>query len=102
MTVGLAELDAHEQPSDQMRTEWKYFARLEPSALLGHPRIDDPRLPLSENGFQASGQIDRSQVAHAFAELGDEFAALAERDAPIIFHRLLPGELLSRPLDGRD
>lgn len=91
MTVSLAELDAHEQPSDEMRTEWKQFSRMEPSVVVQDPRIDDPRLPLSENGFQTAGQIDKSQVADAFAELGDEFREFADRDIPIIFHSLLPG-----------
>lgn len=93
MTVSLAELDAHEQPSDEMRTEWKHFSRLERSVLVQDPRIDDPRLPLSENGFQTAGQITKSQIADAFAELGDEFREFAEGDVPIIYHSLLPGKV---------
>ncbi|KAK2592015.1 hypothetical protein QQS21_010286 [Conoideocrella luteorostrata] len=94
MTVSLAELDAHEQPSDEMRAEWKYFSKLEPHIVLRDPRIDDPRLPLSENGFQLAGRIEKSKVASAFGELSPELSALAAGDAPIIFHPLLPGLLI--------
>ncbi|TWU74993.1 hypothetical protein ED733_005889 [Metarhizium rileyi] len=93
MTGLLAELDAHEQPSDEMRAEWKYFSRLEPAAIAQDPRIDDPRRPLSENGFQAAGKISKTQLAAAFAEMGVEFQQLAEEDAPVICHALLPGKI---------
>ncbi|KAH0601831.1 hypothetical protein MHUMG1_00710 [Metarhizium humberi] len=94
MTVSLAELDAHEQPSDEMRAEWKHFYRLDPSVVVQDPRIDDPRLPLSENGFQAAGKIDKTQVADAFAALGDHLRSLAQEDIPVISHSLLPGLLI--------
>ncbi|QPH10951.1 hypothetical protein C2857_002479 [Epichloe festucae Fl1] len=94
MTVRFAELDAHEQPSAEMRAEWKYYSRLEPSVLAQEPSIDDPRKPLSENGFRRAGQIDKSQVASAFAELSPELSSLSERDVPIIHHPLLPGLLI--------
>ncbi|KJK81718.1 hypothetical protein H634G_02980 [Metarhizium anisopliae BRIP 53293] len=94
MTVSLAELDAHEQPSDEMRAEWKHFYRLDPSVMVQDPRIDDPRLPLSENGFQASGKIDKTQVADAFAALGDHLRSFAQEDIPVISHSLLPGLLI--------
>ncbi|KAG8423414.1 hypothetical protein J3458_000314 [Metarhizium acridum] len=94
MTVSLAELDAHEQPSDEMRAEWKHFSRLDPSAVVQDPRIDDPRLPLSENGFQATGKIDKTHVADAFAALGDHLRPSAQEDIPIISHSLLPGLLI--------
>ncbi|KHN95940.1 oxidoreductase [Metarhizium album ARSEF 1941] len=94
MTVSLSELDAHQQPSDEMRAEWKEVSRLDPSAVVQDPRIDDPRLPPCENGFRPSGKIDKTQVAEAFAALGDEFRRLAQEDIPIIHHPLLPGLLI--------
>lgn len=94
MAVSLSDMDAHEQPSDEMRSEWKYFAKLDPSTLpQQEPRIDDPRRPLSENGFRQAGQIGREQVARAFAELDPALAGLAEGDVPVIHHPLLPGML---------
>lgn len=91
MTANLTELDAHEQPSDEMRTEWKYFSKLEPAVLVKDPRIDDPRLSLSENGFKIAGSIAKDEVERAFRSLGDEYASYAESDVPIIYHPLLPG-----------
>lgn len=100
MTVSLAELDAHEQPSDEMRAEWKHFYRLDPSVVVQDPRIDDPRLPLSENGFQASGKIDKTQVTDAFAALGDHLRSFAQEDIPVISHSLLPGKIKNDPQPG--
>ncbi|KAG5991650.1 hypothetical protein E4U43_003979, partial [Claviceps pusilla] len=91
MAVSLSDMDAHEQPSDEMRSEWKYFAKLDPSTLAQQePRIDDPRRLLSENGFRQAGRIGREQVARAFAELDPALAGLAEADVPVIHHPLLP------------
>ncbi|KAG6002585.1 hypothetical protein E4U21_002968 [Claviceps maximensis] len=97
MAVSLSDIDAHEQPSDEMRTEWKFFAKLDPATLtLQHdPRIDDPRRPLSEkNGFRQAGRIGREQAARAFAELDPKMAGLAEGDVPVVHHPLLPGLLI--------
>ncbi|KAI9151978.1 Alpha-ketoglutarate-dependent dioxygenase abh1 [Paramyrothecium foliicola] len=55
----LDELDAHEQPSDEMRAEWKSFSRMDPGAFNNEPRIDDPRLPLEKTEFRTSGTIPR-------------------------------------------
>ncbi|KAM4063179.1 hypothetical protein HRG_010257 [Hirsutella rhossiliensis] len=49
MTLNLAELDAHEQPSDDMGAEWKRIFRLEPD--IG-PVIDDPHLPPQRAAFE--------------------------------------------------
>ncbi|KAG5984821.1 hypothetical protein E4U55_003039 [Claviceps digitariae] len=95
MAVSLSDIDAHEQPSDEMRAEWKFFAKLDPSTLaLQDPRIDDPRRPLSENSFRQAGQIGKGQIERAFAELDPELAGLAEGDVPVIHHPLLPGLLI--------
>ena len=97
MAVSLAELEAHEQPSDEMRAEWKAFSKQEPEALAHDPRIDDPRLlPLERSGFQATAApIKREQLERAFSDLDPELASLAREDAPVLFHPLLPGRFIS-------
>jgi hypothetical protein len=89
----LDELDAHEQPSERMRAEWKSFARLEQPALQQDVRIDDPRLPLEQNGFEQAGILPASRLKQAFSQLGPEYPDLATTDTPIIHHPLLPGPL---------
>ncbi|KAH7312152.1 hypothetical protein B0I35DRAFT_436248 [Stachybotrys elegans] len=90
----LDDLDAHEQPSDRMRAEWKAFTRLEQPALQQDARIDDPRLPLEQNGFRQAGAIPESCLKQAFSQLGPEYPDLATADVPIIHHPLLPGLLV--------
>ncbi|KAG5923155.1 hypothetical protein E4U42_005045 [Claviceps africana] len=95
MAVSLPDMDAHQQPSDEMRSEWKAFARLDPSTLSPQdPRIDDPRGPLSEKGFRQAGLIVGSRAARAFAELDPGLAGLAGGDVPVLHHPLLPGLLV--------
>ncbi|PTB65621.1 hypothetical protein BBK36DRAFT_163551 [Trichoderma citrinoviride] len=98
MAPGALDLDAHEQPSDQMKAEWKHFARLDQAALLrGEIPLDDPRrLPLEETEFRLSGHIPREQIAEAFAHLGPEYVdeGREDGDAPILYHPLLPGLLI--------
>ncbi|KAH6887536.1 hypothetical protein B0T10DRAFT_489906 [Thelonectria olida] len=94
MTVSLTELDAHEQPSDHMRAEWKGISRKEPSELVNDPRIDDPRAPLEQSGFVPFSSLPKEQVASSFAQLGPEYVKYAEADVPIIHHPLLPGLLI--------
>lgn len=93
MAPSALDLDAHEQPSEQMKAEWKHFSRLDQTILLQETPLDDPRLPLEQSGFSLSGHIPRSQVSQAFAHLGPEFAAegAGGDDAPILYHPLLPG-----------
>ncbi|KAL6887292.1 hypothetical protein HDV57DRAFT_514847 [Trichoderma longibrachiatum] len=96
MAPGALDLDAHEQPSDQMKAEWKHFARLDQAALLRDTPLDDPRRPLEETEFRLSGHIPRSQIADAFSHLGDGFVDEGKEggDAPILHHPLLPGLLI--------
>lgn len=91
MGFNLTELDAHEQPSDEMRAEWKMFSRQDHTSLLNDSRVDDPRASLEISGFHTAGNVPQAQLATAFAKLGPEYASFAQRDAPIIFHPLLPG-----------
>ncbi|UKZ83075.1 hypothetical protein TrVFT333_010876 [Trichoderma virens FT-333] len=54
MAPGALDLDAHEQPSDQMKAEWKHFSRLDQTVLLQETPLDDPRLPLDQSGVPPS------------------------------------------------
>lgn len=87
----LAEIDAHEQPSDEMRAEWKGYMRQDHKSLLNDPRIDDPRAPLQESGFRQISSVSKEQVAKGFARLDPNLTSQAENDIPIIHHPLLPG-----------
>uniref|UniRef100_A0A8H7NNG9 Fe2OG dioxygenase domain-containing protein n=1 Tax=Bionectria ochroleuca TaxID=29856 RepID=A0A8H7NNG9_BIOOC len=73
MTINLGDLDAHEQPSDELRAEWK-------------------SLPLSETGFVSAGSISKNQLTEAFKQLG--LSQEVQEDAQIIHHPLLPGLLI--------
>ncbi|KIL92448.1 hypothetical protein FAVG1_03626 [Fusarium avenaceum] len=90
----LAEIDAHEQPSDEMRAEWKGYMRQDHKSLLNDPRIDDPRAPLEESGFRQISSVSKEQIAKGFARLDPNLASQAENDIPIIHHPLLPGLLI--------
>ncbi|UKZ57359.1 hypothetical protein TrVGV298_011212 [Trichoderma virens] len=96
MAPGALDLDAHEQPSDQMKAEWKHFSRLDQTVLLQETPLDDPQLPLDQSGFVLSGHVPRSQISEAFSHLGSEFAGegAGDGDAPILYHPLLPGLLI--------
>lgn len=92
MSPDLTELDAHEQPSDEMRAEWKRFSRQDPRSFLTDDRVDDPRAPPDLAGFRSAGTLTQSQLAASFTHLDPELASQAESDAPILYHPLLPGE----------
>jgi hypothetical protein len=95
MTINLGDLDAHEQPSDELRAEWKSFSKKEPAELLNETKLDDPRLPLSETGFVSAGSISKNQLTEAFKQLG--LSQEVQEDAQIIHHPLLPGLSSSLP-----
>jgi len=44
MAVDITDLDAHEQPSDELRAHWKGYSKTDHKILLDHPDIDDPRV----------------------------------------------------------
>jgi DNA alkylation damage repair protein AlkB len=94
MTVSLGDLDAHEQPSEQLRAEWKAFTRFTPSEVLTDPRIDDPRHPEgpSAAGFVSAGSISTAQLTSAFSHIGIDEAPRG--NVPILYHPMLPGLLI--------
>ncbi|PHH62275.1 hypothetical protein CDD81_7263 [Ophiocordyceps australis] len=87
MTIHLADLDAHEQPPDHLRAEWKHFSRLDASALTHHDAISHPQ---SCPSFIPSGSISRAQASDAYSILSPSLSHLATSDIPILFHPLLP------------
>ncbi|KAM0415830.1 hypothetical protein ACHAPT_013190 [Fusarium lateritium] len=93
-TTNLTELDAHEQPSDEMRAEWKGFMRQDQQSLLNDPRIDDPRAPLEKSGFRTVTTLPRAQIASSFTHLDPELASQAKGHVSVIHHPLIPGLLI--------
>jgi|SRR5688572_10150241 hypothetical protein len=92
MGSGGHELNAHEQPSTELRAEWKSIVKLTPSELADYTAIDDPRSPVSESGFRNADPITQKQLEAAFSALDPSLATLATKDSPVIYHPLLPGK----------
>jgi hypothetical protein len=99
MASSLSELDAHEQPSEHLRAEWKSLGRLNLGQVNTDARIDDPSLPLESSSFGIAGNISTSQLREAFAHLDPLLAESVDRDAPILEHHLVPG-LFALPMRG--
>lgn len=97
MAGAVERLDAHEQPSEEMRAEWKAIARLEQSVLLDDHRIDDPTLSMESSGFCQAGIISREQIADAYSHLGPQYCKHAVGDVPTLYHPLLPGIFVYAP-----
>ncbi|KAJ3472070.1 hypothetical protein NLG97_g11314 [Lecanicillium saksenae] len=88
----ITEIDAHEQPTEDMRAKWKSWAKMEAKEAKDHERIDDPRKSPAESGFIQTSFITREQKREAFAQFGDAYADEAKEDTPVLYHPLLPGE----------
>jgi hypothetical protein len=96
MTIDLTTLDAHEQPSDELKGIWKAYSRTEHSEFIEHPDIDDLEIPEKASEFEIAGKIPAERLRAAFQQLeGDSWESNQEvLDAPIYFHPLLPGTLI--------
>ncbi|KAI0533426.1 hypothetical protein GGR58DRAFT_516929 [Xylaria digitata] len=95
MTIDLSTLDAHEQPSDELRTLWKKYSRTDHVEFVNHPDIDE--LDVSSPGnFRLVGSIPGERIKESFRVLqGDgQDTPEATKDAPIYSHPLLPGLLV--------
>ncbi|KAK3901756.1 hypothetical protein C8A05DRAFT_44662 [Staphylotrichum tortipilum] len=96
MTADIKQLDAHEQPSEDLRAKWKAFARAEPKDLANNQGIDDLQDPQTTAEFCTAGTIPVDTLNRAFRHIcpsdAPEFQAAA--DAPIYYHPLLPGLLI--------
>lgn len=95
MTIDLTTIDAHEQPSDELRAQWKKYSRTDHAEFVNHPDIDE--LDIDKQGdFQLAGNIPSGKLKDAFQSLHGNIHNAPElaKDAPIYFHPLLPGASL--------
>lgn len=100
MNVDITSLDAHEQPSDEMRAKWKRYAKMEQADLFGCDEIDDLGSPEKAAGFVRAGEIKADQIAASFSHLDKEGSSKhpVGQDAPIYYHPILPGLSTHPPL----
>jgi len=95
MTVDIKDLDAHEQPSDELKARWKAFSKTEQQQLVSSGDIDDLESPETAAEFCVAGTIPAEQINASIRHLypTDATTPQVEKDATIYFHPLLPGEL---------
>ena len=88
-------LDAHEQPSDELRAKWKAFSKAEPKDLLNSRVIDDLQDSEIAAEFCLAGTIPVETLNRSFREIcpSDAPEFQSTKDAPIYYHPLLPGIL---------
>jgi len=92
MTADIASLDAHEQPSDELRAKWKAYSKTEAADLLSRHDIDDLRDPAKAAQFVLAGEIPIQRLRTSFDHLSPDITSRLElEDAPIYYHPLLPG-----------
>ncbi|KAI0453000.1 hypothetical protein F5B21DRAFT_481189 [Xylaria acuta] len=95
MAIDLTTLDAHEQPSDELRALWKGYYRTDNAEFAKHPDIDE--LDVSNPGdFQLIDYIPGAKLKESFQLLQGEVETAPEltKDIPIYCHPLLPGLLI--------
>ncbi|KAK4234333.1 hypothetical protein C8A03DRAFT_37898 [Achaetomium macrosporum] len=94
MTVDIKHLDAHEQPSDELRAKWKAFSKAEPKDLLNSRDIDDLQNLESAAEFRHAGTIPVDILNSSFRHIcpNDPPGFKATKDCPIYYHPLLPGK----------
>lgn len=97
MTVDIKDLDAHEQPSEELRAQWKTHSKADQQHLIDSGDIDDLESPERATKFCLAGTIpvDRLNAAFKHVTPPDATPVVAEKEAPIYFHPLLPGPLPS-------
>jgi len=94
MTAEITELDAHEQPSDELRAKWKGYAKADQKDLIENVSRDIDDLTLAEKAaeFCLAGTIPAEQLNRSFSHLCPSDASVTvEQDAPIYYHPILPG-----------
>ncbi len=89
----MAFLDAHEQPSAELKGAWKTLSRADPGVLIHGREIDDLSSPERAAEFCLAGSIPSKILREAFHDFTcDDLPGLqAVDDAPIYHHPLLPG-----------
>jgi hypothetical protein len=97
MLVDIKDLDAHEQPSDELRGKWKSYSKAEQKDLIESGDIDDLDSAAKANEFCLAGTISAERLNTSFKHITPgSTPVVVEKDAPIYYHPLLPGSL--RPL----
>ena len=93
MTVDIKDLDAHEQPSEELRARWKTHSKTDQQHLIDSGDIDDLESPAKVAEFCLAGTILAERLSAAFKHVSpsDTTPVEVEKDAPIYFHPLLPG-----------
>jgi hypothetical protein len=93
MTADIKELDAHEQPPDELKAKWKSFSRIDQKDLVDSRDIDDLQSAESAAEFSLAGTIPVETLNRSFRHVcpGNTPEFQASKDAPIYYHPLLPG-----------
>lgn len=93
MTVDIKDLDAHEQPSEELRAQWKIHSKADQQHLIDSGDIDDLECPERPTKVCLAGTIpvDRLNAALKHITPPDATPVVAEKEAPIYIHPLLPG-----------
>ncbi|KAK4196849.1 hypothetical protein QBC40DRAFT_286563 [Triangularia verruculosa] len=96
MTVDIKELDAHEQPSDQLRAKWKGFSRTEQKDLLEGNDIDDLLSLEKAAEFVVAATIPAETLNQSFKHVCPPGSPeiTVDNDVPVYYHPLLPGLLI--------
>ena len=93
MQTDPASLDAHEQPSDELRAIWKAFSRTDQKDLLADDHIDELTVSGGSSDFRQAGSVSSAVLRAAYAHFlhcGEDNIQV-ERDAGIFYHPILPG-----------
>ncbi|CAK7198042.1 hypothetical protein SEUCBS139899_000700 [Sporothrix eucalyptigena] len=122
MTADITSLDAHEQPSEYLRSKWKVYSKAAPGDIAASGDIDEIEVTAEEstNGgdgkgkrrdtFQPVSTLSGERIKTAFAEFladksvvdgdvvegheNDDTSTETAADIPIYAHPLLPGLLI--------
>jgi len=94
MQASSVALDAHEQPSDELRGIWKTVSRADQVEVLSRGDIDDLADPRVLAEFSQAGSITSETLQAAFDEFleGSGRELDVESDAAIYYHPILPGQ----------
>ncbi|CAK7562880.1 MAG: hypothetical protein SEPTF4163_000736 [Sporothrix epigloea] len=94
MTADIASLDAHEQPSDYLRSKWKFYSKAAPADIAASGDIDEIGVTTENSedgtkckghgrlGFQPVSTLPRARIETAFVEF---LADKSSVDGDIVF-----------------
>lgn len=92
MTADINDLDAHEQPSAELKGMWKTVSKTEQDDLIQSGEIDDLSSPQTLAELRVSGTISANTLNTTFKSfLSDRQLPEIDEDATIYYHPLLPG-----------